>query len=448
VLANLRFRTKILMLPAVAGLAFVIAIITSILLGRANSDRLTEIERGHLPALQASLEIESSVQRAQRAFQDAVAAQDVGGLTRADEVRTAFLSRADELERARVPRSHDAAALRTLFDAYFWPARAVSHRLIGSPGSADVVDAVEKTQIELRKLQAAARDLVENERVDTTAAFASARQTGTTGKWASIAIAVAFLILLVLLSAWTLRGVLQTLAEASGFVSAAAAEILAVAKQTEANAADEAAFVDETRRAMQGLLESASAIAQSSKQVLDRAEQSADASRGIAGRISELNAQALKITDISDVIRSIADKSDILALNASLEGSRAGESGRGFALVGAEMRRLAETVMGAVRQIKQLANEIREVSQAAVLAAEDGQKLALDTTQTSKQITLITSQQSSATEQVTQSMNEIQQYSRQAIGGAQQARSAAADLVRTTTQLKSLIDGRSVEASA
>ena len=83
-----------------------------------------------------------------------------------------------------------------------------------------------------------------------------------------------------------------------------------------------------------------------------------------------------------------------------------------------------------------------------MLAAEDGQKLALDTTKTSKQITLITSQQSSATEQVTQSMNEIQQYSRQAIGGAQQARSAAADLVRTTTQLKSLIDGRAVEASA
>jgi hypothetical protein len=447
-LERLRFRTKILLLPAVAGLAFLISIITSILLGRANSERLTELERGHLPALQACLELDALVGRTQRAFQDAVAGQDLGGLNRADEVRTQFLARVDELERTRVPRSQDAAALRTIFDAYFWPARAISHRLIGNAGSADVVDAVEKVQVDLKKLQTATHDLVENERVDTTAAFASARQTGTTGKWASVATAIFFLVTLILLSAWTLRGVLRTLAEASGFVSAAAAEILAVAKQTEANAADEAAFVDETRRAMQGLLDSASAIAQSSKQVFERAEQSADASRGIAGRISELNSQALKITDISDVIRSIADKSDILALNASLEGSRAGESGRGFALVGAEMRRLAETVMGAVRQIKQLANEIREVSQAAVLAAEDGQKLALDTTQTSKQITLITSQQSSATEQVTQSMNEIQQYSRQAIGGAQQARSAAADLVRTTTQLKSLIEGGQEEAAA
>jgi methyl-accepting chemotaxis protein len=243
------------------------------------------------------------------------------------------------------------------------------------------------------------------------------------------------------MSLWIMRNVVRSLGEAAGFVSAAAAEIMAVAKQTEANAADEGAFVDETRRAMDGLLESAGAIAGGAKQVLDRAEQQAGAGRTIAGRIAELNAQALKITDVSDVIRGIADKSDILALNAALEGSKAGEAGRGFALVGAEMRRLADAVMGAVKQIKGLANEIRELAQAAVLATEEGQKIAADTTHTSRQITLITTQQRSATEQVTQSVNEIQQFTRQAMGGAQQARAAANDLVRTTTQLNQIISG-------
>jgi len=220
------------------------------------------------------------------------------------------------------------------------------------------------------------------------------------------------------------------------------AEILAVAQQTEANAADEAAFVDETRRAMDALVDSASQISTSASAVLERAELSATASRTIAGRISELNAQALKITDVSDTIRGIADKSDILALNASLEGSRAGEAGRGFALVGAEMRRLAETVMDAVRQIKGLANEIREVSQAAVLATEEGEKIAAETTQTSRTITQITSQQRTATEQVTQSVDEIQQFTRQAVNGAKQSRAAAADLLRTTGQLKLLLTGK------
>jgi len=279
-----------------------------------------------------------------------------------------------------------------------------------------------------------------------TSAFLAARQTSIDATRASIAIGVLCLVALIAVSLWTMRSVVATLAEASGFVAAAAAEILAVARQTEANAADEAAFVDETRRAMDGLVESASAISTGASAVLERAELSANASRTVAGRISELNAQALKITDISEVIRGIATKSDILALNASLEGSRAGEAGRGFALVGSEMRRLAETVMDAVRQIKLLANEIREVSQAAVLATEEGQKIAAETTQTSRQITLITSQQRTATQQVTQSVDEIQQFTRQAVNGAKQSRAAAADLLRTTGQLDLLLTGRTADA--
>src|SRR5262245_60323960 len=143
------------MLPAVAGLAFVIAIITTVLLGRANSARLGEIERGHVPALQACLEIDALVGRAQRAFQDAVAAQDDGGLNRADEVRTALQAQLDILERSGIARAKDTPGLRAAFDRYFWPARAMSHRLIGNPGSADVLDSIGKVTVDLRALQAA-----------------------------------------------------------------------------------------------------------------------------------------------------------------------------------------------------------------------------------------------------------------------------------------------------
>ena len=68
-----------------------------------------------------------------------------------------------------------------------------------------------------------------------------------------------------------------------------------------------------------------------------------------------------------------ADKSDLLALNASLEGTKAGEAGRGFALVAAEMRRLAESVMAAAREIKQLASDIRTAAADTVCAGEDGE---------------------------------------------------------------------------
>jgi methyl-accepting chemotaxis protein len=435
------FKTKVLLLPAVAAVAFLALVGVNLVLGRENTASLAEIEKGHFPALLASRDLVDALEKIQRGYQDAAAAQDAEALKRIEPLRADFLRHIDELG-ATVGGRADVAGLKAAFTRYVEVAEATTKKLVAEVQGEDVGEAIERLRGEYLSLQQRLKELTLERETQMAAAFGAARQTGVSATRANVTIAIACLLLLVVMSVWILRNVMRTLAEATGFVSAAAAEILAVAKQTEANAADEAAFVDETRRAMDGLVESASAIAGSASQVLERAEQSAAASRTIAARIAELNAQALRITDISDVIRGIADKSDILALNASLEGSKAGEAGRGFALVGAEMRRLAETVMGAVKQIKQLANEMREVSQAAVLATEEGQKLAAETTQTSKQITLITSQQRTATQQVTQSVNEIQQFTRQAMGGAKQARSAAGDLVRTTTQLSTLLGTR------
>lgn len=225
-------------------------------------------------------------------------------------------------------------------------------------------------------------------------------------------------------------------------LKASANEILAVGKQTENNAADEASAVDETLRTMQSLLEAANDIAEGAQSVLESAEQSDKASTVIGERVAKLNSKAHEITDISETIRSIADKSDILALNASLEGTKAGEVGRGIALVGAEMRRLAETVMGAVRQIKQLSRDIQELSQSAVLASEEGQKLAARTKETSRRIALASAQQRSGTAQVSRSMDEVQQYTQQALSGSKQAVATAGYLARTAEELTALITNR------
>jgi hypothetical protein len=226
-------------------------------------------------------------------------------------------------------------------------------------------------------------------------------------------------------------------------IRASASQILAIAQQTQTQSADEAAAVDETRRTMEALVESSNKISEGSQSVLSIAEQSAKASATVATRISKLNEQAHRITTISETIRGIADKSDILALNASLEGTKAGEVGRGFTLLGVEMRRLAETVMGAVREIKQLADEIQSLSQSAVLATEEGQKLSQHTTETSRKITLITGQQRTGTQQVMTSMNEIQLYTQVAIKGAEESVSTANNLIRTADELSSKLSSLS-----
>src|SRR4029077_20627123 len=121
-------------------------------------------------------------------------------------------------------------------------------------------------------------------------------------------------------------------------------------------------------------------------------------SQVVAERIAALSGHTRRISEILEVIKDIANKSDLLALNAALEGTKAGEAGRGFSLVAAQMQRLAENVMGSVQDIKKLVADIRDASQAAVLATEEGTKLADATTEMARQIRLITQQQQTGTE--------------------------------------------------
>ncbi|HWO23704.1 MAG TPA: methyl-accepting chemotaxis protein [Kofleriaceae bacterium] len=222
-------------------------------------------------------------------------------------------------------------------------------------------------------------------------------------------------------------------------LQASSAELLAVAKQTETNAADESSAVEETRRTMAALLASATDIAESADQVAASAEQSTRASEGIGEQILKLAAQSQKIRKITALIQGIADKSDVLALNASLEGVKAGEAGRGFVLLGSEMRRLAESVSSAANEAGDLAFEIEELSKRAVISTEVGQKLAQATLESSKRINLITSQQRGATEQVTRSMDDVHQYTQHSLAAAKQTRATASDLVRTSDELETLV---------
>lgn len=222
-------------------------------------------------------------------------------------------------------------------------------------------------------------------------------------------------------------------------LQASSAELLAVAKQTETNAADESSAVEETGRTMSALLASATEIAESADKVASSAEHSARASEGIGEQIQKLSAQSQKIRKITNIIQGIADKSDVLALNASLEGVKAGEGGRGFVLLGSEMRRLAESVSSAANEVGELAFEIEELCKRAVLSTEVGQRLAGETLEVARRINLITGQQRGATEQVTRSMEDVHQYTQHSLSAAKQTRATASDLVRTSDELEKLV---------
>jgi len=285
----------------------------------------------------------------------------------------------------------------------------------------------------------------------------------------------------------TLKRFVREIREAALQLSSSSAEVLAAATQNENSTSQQATAVHETTATMEELKGASHQIAENAQMVASIAEQTLSATRQGEGAIRafmesmekvrrnavevdeaivKLSRRVERIGTVVEVIDEIADRSDLLALNAALEGAKAGEAGRGFSIVAAEMRRLAENVMESTREIKNLIGEIRESTHAAKEASDGNKRMAAEgerlggaamasvtgiltgaqgTSDAARLIHLATQQQRSATEQVVQSMAEIEEVTRQAQAGSRQATGAAAELARLAERLAAMVQRFKVE---
>ena len=235
------------------------------------------------------------------------------------------------------------------------------------------------------------------------------------------------------------RTVLQQLGETALQLASATTEIYAAAQEQQVTATQQSAGVDEASQTMQSLLQSATHIAESARGVLANAERTKETTESMSKRFAELTGHTNRIAELLDVIREIADRSDLLALNASLEATRAGEAGRSFSLVAAEMRRLAERVTASVQDVKALVADVRAFGSSTIMATEEARRLADSTTESARQITLVTQQQRTGTEQVSQAMREITAALGQSVSAVTQIRSSTEALKGQAERLSEIV---------
>jgi methyl-accepting chemotaxis protein len=325
------------------------------------------------------------------------------------------------------------------------------------------------------------QQFVENERRLLQEAEHASTTTASLATNLVIAMAAVAALLATALAFFLARSLARQIGTAVGQVQSSSAELQAAANQQATGAKEQASAMSEISTTISELLATSRQIAESAQHVAHIAEEAAGAAHKGEGTVGgthesitgirqqvdlvvshmlDLGKKSQQIGAVVEIVSELAEQTNILAVNATIEAAGAGEAGKRFAIVADEIRKLADRVAGSAKEIRGLIEDVRGAVNTTIMATETGSKvveggskqftevttvfkqiasLLTTTTQAAREIELSTKQQATAVEQVNVAISNVAQATKETEASSSQTFQTASELTSLSRKLLRLI---------